>query len=244
MDEALKAFLGELKQEIKTEINGLHDVIKRNADQSVSAHEATRRTLASFQVSLNHLWRRVEGSDPPPPLAGSGLEGLDVDEKTAKAVERAEAALPAVPEGAKDIDELGRQVTGHNTTIEALSGRMSSLEDEVKTVKEHVTESLDLQRRQTEAMGIKTEADTRSVLTRLVDGLAWMVKEREGQKFALSMFAAATGLVTAVGTTYAILTGRLPLPTAQVPAVQQPYAPPQPTLSLPAFSPGSAPGGG
>jgi hypothetical protein len=58
------------------------------------------------------------------------------------------------------------------------------------------------------AMGIKSD-DERSTIGEF---FKWIMKSREGQKFVLAGFAALTSLITALGTVYALATGRLPMP--------------------------------
>ena len=96
----------------------------------------------------------------------------------------------------------------------------------VEHVEERLAERLETaiaqNERQLKAMGLRPASETkdRGALLRFLDLLGWMLQEPEGRRFGLTALGALTSLVTALGTTYALVTGRLPLPHDPVPAVQ------------------------
>lgn len=242
MDQELKAYLDKMAQAQRDDVQGLHKRLKENADQSLSAHEATRKAVAKVNQKVDTLWRHNFGDDAAPPSPGGALAEVTLPPLAAPKPKNAHAMSMVTP---PEFQPLEAKVSSHDGSIADLTGRIMTMASELKETKAAQKETLELTKKQTSAMGIKgTETDERSFLTRLFDGLAWMVKEREGQRYTLSMVAAITGLITTVGTTYAIMTGRLPLPSQVVPTLQQPYAPPpQLPAPLPQGPSGSTTGG-
>jgi hypothetical protein len=111
---------------------------------------------------------------------------------------------------------MDEQISEHDLTLQGIEGRLiavsaatNKVDQRVGGVEVQVGTLLELQKEQ---MGKRDPDDGRRLLRRMVDGIAWMIRERDGQRFALSLIAAFTGFVTAIGTTYALVTGRLPLP--------------------------------
>jgi hypothetical protein len=86
------------------------------------------------------------------------------------------------------------QVSSHDLDIAGLRSDMIVVEKRLSTIQK--------------AMGIKSD-DERSTIGEF---FKWIMKSREGQKFVLAGFAALTSLITALGTVYALATGRLPMP--------------------------------
>ena len=216
MDSKLKEYLENLRTDLKSSVSSLEHRIKENADTSLASHEATRKQVSALGRMVTHLWKQVKGSDPPPPADDDGN-------------------IISLP-GGKPMDE---QLTDHDLTIAAMQGQVISVDAKVNTVKEEmatkvhvdavrddlllVVEQVRIQNeRQLKAMGLRPEEPTagRSALLRFVDLLGWMVQEPEGRRFGMTMLGALTSFVTAAGTTYALVTGRLPLPTQSVPTVQ------------------------
>jgi hypothetical protein len=232
MDEGLKNYLGEKFKEL--------------GDRSLQEHEATRGMVTELtakvehtQAVVGHLWKKVEGSDPPPPPNGKGnslslpplaTREIGVSKPTKKAIR------DQITDHDMDLQGMHGQLIAANSQITEIKDGLNIFRTQVVTKDDfsYALKALDVQ---TRAMGISPtkqgKVDGRSVGQRFTDFIAWMVREREGQKFVLSAFAALTGLITAIGTTYAIVTGRLPLPnqTAPIHYVPETFSPP--TRSLP-----------
>lgn len=103
-----------------------------------------------------------------------------------------------------------KRVTESNLDVESLRGTVIAVDAKVGELAEVVNTIKDQNSRQLQALGTEEKG-----IAALV---SWMFKEKDGQKFFFSAFAAITGLVTAIGTTYALLTGRLPMPNSPPPA--------------------------
>lgn len=157
---------------------GLKDLIQQNANASLQNHQKTNGRLDGFERMLTSLWKKVHGSDPPPPTDGNFKE------------ER---------KSAKDHVPLTERVTSSELELSAMRSEVIATNAKLDLV--------------VKAMGIKGK-DEKTALGELV---RWLMKSREGQKFVLAGFAAFTSLITALGTTYALATGRLPVPTSPVP---------------------------
>jgi hypothetical protein len=212
------AGVNQTVQGVHDDVRGLQETIRRNADQSLDAHEQTRKHLdrMAVHVTLNMemtrtLWEHSFGDRPPPkpPESGHSLALLDQGSVKSGAkiprpserggIKTSRASDPAVDAA---IAEHKRQITDHDGLIYSLKGEIIAVDAQLK-------ELLNLQKKQ---MGIRETKDERAFLRRFVDALM----SRQTQKFVLLMVGAITGLVTACGTTYALMTGRLPLPTSHV----------------------------
>lgn len=243
----LKNFAQDIKDDLKKEIQA-------NADISIRNHEETRKRLDSFGRDLHSvdkkvdvLWRKVHGPNVPPPKT-SGEYRLHLD-KQAK-------------EGSKPLADLAESVSDHDLRIEGLQADMKVLTEQVKTseaaarqakdaadkakdeaasakgavgeVKEIAEEVLAMNRMQNQNLGIGVS------LRGIGEFFQWL-KTKQGQRYVATMFAAATSLVTALGTTYALLTKRLPAPTDPVPTtahtVYVPVPVPAPSHGSPAPHP-------
>lgn len=223
----LKNFAQDIKDDLKKEIQA-------NADISIRNHEETRKRLDSFGRDLHSvdnkvdvLWQKVHGPNVPPPKS-SGEYRLHLDK------ERESSKKP-----------IAESVTDHDLRIQGLQADMKVLTEQVKEAKEAsdkakseatqakdgvsevkgiAEEVLAMNREQSQNLGIGV------TFARIGEFVQWL-KTKQGQRYAATMFAAATSLVTALGTTYAIITKRLPSPTDPVPTVhtvyvQAPAAPP------------------
>ena len=213
--EQINATLVNFKREVSEDINGLKSNIKEGTDRTLAAHEGTRRHVVRLTKMVGEVWKEVYGSKPPPPPPGKDAElsfalSDEDDTRTTKTGEEE----PEKP-------RMFEQVSEHDSTLEGLHAQIIVTDGRTAKVEETVGELLKLQKEQ---MGKKNPDDERGVLRRLVDGMLWGIKEREGQKFLLTMVASITGLITALGTTYALMTGRLPMPNSvpNPPALHQP----------------------
>jgi len=186
-----------------------------NIDQRITeAQQLTHTQIKRLEGKVNTLWHRVEGSLPPDMMpSGSSLIPIIVPPS--------EPRLPIPrPDPVKPKGGLTKQVTDHSMELAAVNANLNVLTDQVGALTK-------LTKVQTTAMGISPtkagETDERSAGQKFGDFLTWLMREREGQKFALAALAAITGLVTAIGTSYAIITGRLPMPTSPAPThIQSP----------------------
>jgi hypothetical protein len=244
--EDLKGFLEQKFSEVDKRL-------QQSADSSLKAHEQTRKEVSRLGGMVAHLWEKVEGGEPPGPKRSDSWNQVTGDEIAAYAAgDRSPDLLagkmtPPRPKKPSLTDE----VTDHDLRMHAMHGRLIGLDGNVETIKEdmnilktqvaskeelaHALKALEIQ---TRAMGISPKKqgkiDERPTLRRMLDFFMWMAQEREGQKFTLSAFAALTGLVTAMGTTYAIVTGRLPLPNSTAPShvLHTPYEGPAPASQV------------
>lgn len=190
MDEEQKAFF----EKHFNAIMAAHQETKQEVHLLKEAQEKMLVGQRANRVSIQELWKAVGVSKPPPPGSGPS-EGLNLLQKDR---------------------ELSHQVTNSNLDLEALKGTVIVVDSKVGSLKESVDELAstvkevkDQNSRQLQALGTEQKG--------LAALIQWMVKEKDGQKFFFSAFAAMTGLVTAIGTTYALLTGRLPMPNTPVP---------------------------
>ena len=203
----LAGFADDLKRDMSEERKGLQQLWREHADRNMSAHAGTRRQVVHLTKMTSTLWRDVRGDEPPPPPAhdpdDTDIAFAEAARQPYKAAPSSRTATAAVHTGAEE--RLHKQkLSDHDLELAAKEGRILALESQV-------TELLKLQKEQ---MGKKDPDDERGVLTRLADGIAWTIREREGQKFLATLIAGATGLITALGTTYALMTGRLPMPAS------------------------------
>jgi len=239
----LKNFAQDIKDDLKKEIQA-------NADISIRNHEETRKRLDSFGRDLHSvdskvdvLWKKVHGPKVPPPKS-SGEYRLHLDKQA--------------QEGAKPLAE---SVSDHDLRIESLQADMKVLTEQVKTseaaarqakeaadkakdeasdakdatreVKEIAQEVLAMNRMQNQNLGIGVS------LRGIGEFFQWL-KTKQGQRYAATMFAAATSLVTAMGTSYALITKRLPTPTDPVPTTAHTVYVPVPVPAVTAPAHGSA----
>lgn len=180
---------------------------KEMVDLSLQEHEKTRRHVALVTSMTRALWAEVFGKDRPPP-GGDGLSFSLTEPDTSPGHTRESRPIPPM------TPPSGGKISEHDASLAAFEGRLIALDSKVET----------LTKLQKEQMGLH-DADDRPAMKRLVDGVAWLFTNRAGRKFALTLIAALTSLVTAAGTTYALATGRLPMPNTSAPALSSPQQP-------------------
>lgn len=204
----LQNFANDIKGELKKDI-------RANADISIKNHEETRRELGGLRTELhevkstvNILWKKVMSPNVPPPKSSG--EYRQVDAKLAKE------------------KPLVQSVSDHNLDLSSLKSQVITLNDKFDSLSGIAHEVLAMNREQSASLGIGVS------IRKVGEFLAW-AKTKEGQRYVATIFAAATSLVTALGTTYALMTKRLPTPMDPVPTVQTVYVPvpvqPIPTTS-------------
>ena len=232
----LSTFRAELKADHNKDVQGLHAIVKQEADRTIAAQESTRRQVVHLTQMTYSLWRKVRGSEPPPPPPSANDDISFTDAARAAAKEKqlrqTGSQKPVMPldDLADEIEKTAGKVSSHDNDIAGVTGRLLAVE----------SQTAEVLRLQKEQMGKKdtSKKDERGPFTRLVDGLVWAVRDREGQKTVGAVVAGITGIITALGTWYALLTGRLPLPnTPAQPAhaltAPAPAPPPPPPLHAP-----------
>lgn len=206
--------LSQFKQEVRDDMRGLNKHVKESTEVYVRAQEANGRQMTHLTRVVSSLWRDTHGSEPPPPpphddAAMSFVEAANPSSDIAGSHSTTKDLVAG--ELAGRLDPQVQKISEHDASIAGVQGQLITVSATANQALKNSEELLALQKEQ---MGKKEPGDERGVFTRLVDGLVWVVKEREGQKFALMLLAGITSLVTALGTTYALMTGRLPMPTS------------------------------
>ncbi len=218
----LKNFADDIKTNLKKDIAA-------NADISVRNHEETRRGLITLRNELHEvkgtvhiLWRKVNGPNAPPPQS-SGEYRL-VSER----LEKEKPLTQSVSDHNLDLESLKAQVMVLDKKSDELASRVEQTGGEVREARGIALQVLEMNKEQSASLGIGVS------IQKIGDFLAWL-KTKQGQRYAATLFAAATSLITALGTSYALFTNRLPAPTdpvarpqsttvyVAVPVPQQPY---------------------
>lgn len=226
--DQVRDLLNDFRKDFKNEQKQIGETVTAQADRTIAAQEDIRKQVGHLTKMTYSLWRDVRGDDPPPPPPPPE-ETFEEAAKDPLKQTGSHKVIKPLGDLTEDVEETAETIALHGASID-------TLHTQIAAVTKRQEELLALQKEQ---MGKKDDADPRGIGTRLVDGFLWVIKEREGQKFAGIMIASLTSLVTALGTTYAIFTGRLPLPTAPV---NQPVyvAPPAPAPALPPPAPAPA----
>lgn len=179
----------------------LKKFLEERFDTVMEAHQKTREEVQMVKEtqdilvvgqrenrqSIRALWNAVGLSEPPPPGAKA----------------------PVNVNLLKKDEEILDKVTSSDLDMEALKGTVIAVDSKVGELTKVIQEVKDQNSRQLQALGTEQKG--------FLALIQWMIKEKDGQKFFFSAFAAVTGLVTALGTTYALMTGRLPMPNAPLP---------------------------
>lgn len=220
----LKNFATDIKEDLKREIQA-------NADISIRNHEETRKRLDSFGRDLHSvdskvdvLWKKVHGPNVPPPRSSGEyrfhLAKGDDSKPLQETVSNHDLSIQSLQ---AEVKVLTQQVkTSEAASVEAREAATSA-KGGVAEVRQIAEQVLAMNKEQSESLGIGVS------LARIGEFLHWL-KTKQGQRYAATMFAAATSLVTALGTTYALMTNRLPAPTDPVPVIYQ-LAPAPPVSS-------------
>lgn len=216
----VRDLLNDFRKDFRDERKQIGETVTAQAERTIAAQEDMRKQVVHLTKMTYSLWRNVRGDDPPPPPP-TPEESFEQAAKDPLKQTGSQKAIKPLGDLTEDVEETAETIASHASDIAIIHTQISD-------VKKRQDELLSLQKEQ---MGKKDEQDPRSVGARILDGLVWVVKEREGQKFAATMIAGLTGLVTALGTTYAIVTGRLPLPTS--PVNQPALVSPSPAPALP-----------
>ena len=199
----VKSYLDEMAKTVQADMSKLSAKMSADTEALLRSHEATRRQVVHVTRVSAKIWRAVMGNvEPPrPPSPGDDTSFM-------------EAQKEGLSEGVREkspslVDEFEGKIGAQQGEIDELRGQLLA-------VKATAAEVLRLQREQ---MGKKDpndkKKDKRSSIEKLVDGFLWVLKDREGQKTAGAIVAGITGILTAAGTWYALMTGRLPMPNAQ-----------------------------
>lgn len=221
---AMGKALAPITQKIGEEFHKVDERLKQHASIQASHHETTRKEIRAVAKVASTLWQQVNGSTPPP--KDDGDPNLNLNGTHALANGKApEEPLDAQIDGAK------AKLSAHDLDIDSLKARVIVIDERSEKALKLHEQMLALQEKQTSAMGIKKDDKEK---TSFADLAKWMLKEKEGQKFVLAVFTALTTLTGAIGTVYALWTGRLPMPNAPVPqpavtVYQEPHAAPSPS---------------
>lgn len=158
------------------------------SENSSRNHEQTRQEVGAIRRSVWVLWNQVFGSDPPPPAPGQ-------DPSHVLALKPEDKDLLSTPKEAKP---LRHKVSNHDLDI-------ASLQSMVITVNQKMDDTFDELKKQSKEMAVGKK------------GRDYLFT-KQGAKDVSTILAGLTGFITACGTLYAIMTGRLPLPSNPVPA--------------------------
>ena len=217
----VRQLLAEFRTEVRSDLKGLGELQKINAQRSIDAHEATRKHVAKLTSMTKHMWRKVFGSEPPPADTEEEAFTFSHEEHpTGGGIGQLHKIAPLDGHGRKAAP-LGQQVEKHGESLSQHDASIAGLQGQVIALSSKTNELLSLQKEQ---MGKRPEGDTRSFAQRVLDGIQWVFSNRAGQKYLLTLIAALSGMITAAGTTYALATGRLPYPGQSSPPAQ--YLPP------------------
>lgn len=203
LKETISRAIGDVLQPITKkmgeEFHRFEEHLQSQARIQLENHEATRREFQNVKAQMKQLWTSVKGSEPPPP-PGARIEPLD-----------------------SQIEQSQEKLSQHDLEIDSVKAGVIVVEKKVEDLRGDMTRLLALQEKQTSAMGLHAEKP-KSLGESFTHFVSWVVTEKEGQKFILTVFTALTTLVGALGTLYALATGRLPTPTSPkpVPALVEP----------------------
>lgn len=190
----------DLRDELRTDLRGFHRQIQENGTTFLNALQATNRNVNKIAVMVKKTWTDMYGSDypPPDPPDDSTLDSTlsfpsrDKHRKDESGSDR----IPIEQKVSGDFTMAGLQ--GQLISVDGRLGQLTA--DVVKnnegvgSVREEVKTIAKLQREQ---LGKPDPDDTRSMIRRAFDGVAWLFKEREGQRFLLILVAAIGSLIGA-----------------------------------------------
>jgi hypothetical protein len=241
-DDVIIKELRRMESGFKQDLNGVVVLQKEAADRSLHEHETTRKHVARLTVMVTSMWRRVYGSEPPPPgVSGLSFAMSETGTAPSSRTTPEDQARPATTTTTEADAKTGepsivQKVSDHDLTLAGLTGQVIAVDSKANELREKVDTLLSLQREQ---MG-KHDADGRTALQRVADGFVWLAQERDGRKFALTLIAAIAGLIAACrGTTPTIVYGSpsprtadvRPSPLASPAAVVSTSSPARPTPS-------------
>lgn len=200
MDPGLKDLLNDFEKRISERLTA-------NANKSLEHHQAHAQRLDTLTRNVSALWRKVNGSDPPPPNVNPSMappgKGLD-DKLSSHDLDIAGIHGNLIAVDSK-VGEVKTEVGEVKSEVGEVKSELGAVRGELESVRQ-------INQKQSEKMGIgKT-------------GSEWLFSP-EGLKSVGTLVAALTGLVTAIGTFYALMTGRLPTPVSPLPSPPAMVAP-------------------
>lgn len=203
--EDLKKTVDERFQEVKVQIHA-------QQTSSLEAHEATRKQVTILSKHVTALWRKVNGSDPPPPANGSSLPPGE----TATTIGSTEITELPVPLDEK-ISQHDLAMAGLEAQMIGVKGEMQAMKSTVNDAKEVAidvkTVALQIQRT---ADSLSTEAKAQSKDMGIGTKGQAFIRTRSGQRFVLGFVAAIAAVIAATGTLYsAIRTSPSPVSPAE-----------------------------
>lgn len=173
-------------------------------DTSVKNHELTRREMGALRRAVWVLWKKVFGSDPPPPGPGEDpSHSLQLKPED-------EALLQRHP---KRLDKpLEHKISSHDMDIAGLHGTVLAVDGKVDKLETGLLSMQEELKKQSKEMALGRKGKD-------------YLFSKQGMKDVATLMAGFTGLVTAVGTSFALLTGRLPMPNTPTPPQAQTVTP-------------------
>lgn len=231
----LKNFADDIKGDLRKQI-------QVNADISLKNHEETRREILGIRTNVESLqgsvsglhgtvgvlWRKVNGPNVPLPKTSGEYRQIDAS------VAKEKPLAQTVSDHNLDLQALNAQVRVLDTKVDEAKKAADDAKDAAKHGSNIAEKVLAMNEQQNVSLGIGIS------VRRIGEFFVW-AKTKEGQRYIATILGAATSLVTAMGTTYAILTHRLPSPVSPPPAtVQTVFVPvPVPQASVRAALPSS-----
>lgn len=214
-DDTLRSLLKNFADDIKSD---LRKQIQDNADISIKNHEETRKEMTGIKGevhgltnTVNVLWRKVNGPNVPPPKTSGEYRQVDAT------LSKEKPLIQSVSDHNLDLQSLQGQVKVLDTKVDIVG---KSAEQAVKAAEEagaaahqgrEIAEKvLAMNEQQNASLGIGVS------VRRIGEFFTW-AKTKEGQRYVATILGAATSLVTALGTSYALVTHRLPAPNGPVP---------------------------
>ncbi len=192
--------IGELSSKVDQRFENVEASIKDRADKSLEQHEETRLEFRQMRGHIAKLWRKVNGSDPPPPTQKKGPDGRVIEESPFRSSDRPEGEDE---DGEVPLDELAKEGfrMASNADMEIAALRSETMTEFARVAKK-IDKIAAVNKEQSDYAGIGKK------------GRKYLFS-REGIKATATLIAAVTGLVAAIGTCYALV--RQPSPTLPLP---------------------------
>ena len=194
MDDELRSVLAKMHSDTMNAIAGAEEKhrteLQKIADDFNVAHQATTKTLAVHTGHIQRLWRRINGSDPPP-APPSAVLSPTANAKSPEPEDK-DPALGVV------VDGHEAQLSEHDLEIAGLHGQFLALDSKIGAVVKTVEKLLGDTAKQSTAMGLTNDKKPESI------------RAEHRLRNWTSLIAAITGLISVLAGTYAAATGRFP----------------------------------
>jgi hypothetical protein len=177
--------------ELKDLLSEFSGELKAHVDEQVkgSKQDLTNLILSKHEETRSHLARHEE-------LVGHLWQRVN----------GSNPPPPGEPPSAPSSPPLDDMATGAFAKASSHDLDIFAMRREVQELKTALSSVLEINKEQSKALGVGVD------VKRSAEFLDWIMTTKAGQRWVLTVFAALTSLITAVGTTYALITGRLPLP--------------------------------